>query len=69
MELQSYLALDLSYEHEQSKTISSNLSKLTMIKLSHASSIYYHEYYKKSSKLGISILKSLYSIIQNRLKS
>lgn len=69
MNLQNYLDLDLSYEHEQSKTISSNLSKLKMIKLSHESSIYYHEHYKKSSILGIYILKALYSIIQNRLKS
>jgi GT2 family glycosyltransferase len=69
MNLQNYLALDLSYEHEQSKTISSNLSKLKMIKLSHESSIYYHQHYKKSSKLGIFILKTLYSIIQNRLNN
>lgn len=69
MKLQNYLDLNLSYEHEQSKTISSNLSKLKMIKLSHESSIYYHEHYKKSSKVGIYILKTLYSIIQNRLKN
>lgn len=66
--LQNYLALNLQYEHEQSKTISSNLSKLRMIKLSHESCIYYHKKYKKSSKLGIKLLELLYSMIQKRLE-
>lgn len=69
MKLQSYLALDLFYEHEQSKTISSNLSKLKMITLSHESSIYYHEEYRKSSKIGMFFLRLLFRLIEKRLST
>jgi GT2 family glycosyltransferase len=61
-ELQNYLIPSLSYEHENSKTISNYLSQFKTQKYLTESKIYYHSAYFNASRAKLMILSALLPI-------
>ncbi len=68
MGLQNYLLTNLTYNHEHSATISSNIKKVKMLKIAHESIAYYHKKYLKTSSPLLVCLSIIHLLVRMRVK-